>query len=114
MHYSNHQGDDPAELYTHVPLEKVKQFARDFMPEITSDQAESLYDDMKPINIFKLYELLHAFCSIVYGGSRKQLVSQLMKERIIPKRHIFIDPIWQELEKNHKEVSLLHRSDRRI
>jgi|JI6StandDraft_1071083.scaffolds.fasta_scaffold02133_5 hypothetical protein len=78
LHYSNHQGDDPASLYTHVPLERVKQLVTDFMPELEQSEVNRLYEKMKPINIFKLYELIHSFCRIIYGSSRKQLVSQLL------------------------------------
>jgi glutathionylspermidine synthase len=80
---------------------------RDFIPEVSSQEVDRLYEKMKPINTFKLYELINSFC-------KKQLVSQLLRERIEPKKHIFLDPIWRLMELSAKELSNIHKNDRRV
>lgn len=80
-----------------MPLDRVISFVGDFCPEIKLEDITRLYEKMQPVNIFKLYELMHSFCRLIYGSSQKQLVSQFLTERIQPKRHYFLDSIWQEL-----------------
>jgi hypothetical protein len=87
---------------------------RDFIPEVSSQEVDRLYEKMKPINTFKLYELINSFCKTLYGSSKKQLVSQLLRERIEPKKHIFLDPIWRLMELSAKELSNIHKNDRRV
>jgi hypothetical protein len=57
---------------------------------------------MKPVNIYRLYEVLHLFCKIIFGSSKKQMVSRLLAERIVPGKNKFLDPIWIEMEAHKK------------
>lgn len=67
---------------------------------------------MKPINNYRLYEVLHGFCRKLYGSSKKQMVSRLLSERILPASRKFLEPIWIEMEENHKEIEILHKTDK--
>lgn len=69
---------------------------------------------MEPITIYKLHEVIHNMCKIMYKKADKDTVRNFIRERVLPRQKQFIDPFWLEMESSKKDLRQLRTSNRKI